>query len=42
MKPLHRAREVDALRFTHRQETVKKDIERCFGVLQARFEVIRR
>jgi hypothetical protein len=27
--------------FASRQETCRKDVERCFGVLQARFAIIR-
>lgn len=41
VKPLHHPGNYDEAYFTKRQEDVRKDIERFFGVLQARFCVLR-
>ena len=41
-KPMHRAESAGEKRYSQRQETVRKDVERLFGVLQSRFEILRR
>jgi Plant transposon protein len=40
-KPLKAPTSLMERHYTSRQESVRKDIERCFGVLQARFNVLR-
>lgn len=41
-KPIHHPMNEREKVYTKRQEAIRKDIERCFGVLQSRFEVLRR
>lgn len=41
-KPIHQPTTDQEQVYTKRQEAIRKDIERCFGVIQARFEVLRR
>ena len=41
-KPIHQPTDEGQKCYTKRQEAIRKDIERCFGVMQARFEIIRR
>lgn len=36
-KPLHQAEQDEEKRYCTQQEAVRKDVERCFGVLRARF-----
>lgn len=42
VKPIHHPVDEHERTFTKNQEAIRKDIERCFGVLQARFGVLRR
>eukprot|EP00171_Calliarthron_tuberculosum_P002978 IDg2978t1 len=41
-RPIHQPTREDESRYTKLQEALRKDIERAFGVLQARFQVLRR
>ena len=41
-KPIHQPSNDAESKYTKLQEGVRKDIERCFGVLQARFFILRR
>ena len=42
LKPIQQPLNVDEKKFSKFQEGVRKDIERLFGVLQTRFEILRR
>lgn len=41
-KPIHHPANEREQLYSKRQEAIRKDIERCFGVLQSRFEILRR
>lgn len=41
VQTIHMAPDEKRAYFSQRQEAVRKDVERCFGVLQARFAIIR-
>lgn len=41
VKPIHAPTSEAESKLTKHQEAVRKDVERCFGVLQARFKVLR-
>lgn len=41
-KPIHHPTTVQEKEYSKLQESVRKDVERCFGVLQSRFEILRR
>ena len=40
-QPIHHPETESERKYTKRQEAVRKDVERCVGVLQARFNVLR-
>ena len=42
LKPIHQPINRDEKKFSKLQEGIRKDIERLFGVLQTRFEILRR
>lgn len=39
---MHQADPDDEKRYSTRQEATRKDMERCLGVMQARFEIVSR
>ena len=41
-KPIHQSTSTKESNYSVRQEAVRKDVERLFGVLQTRFEILRR
>ena len=41
VQTIHMAHDEKRGYFSQRQEVVRKDVEQCFGVLQARFAIIR-
>lgn len=40
--PIHNPRNEQEIRYKVLQEAVRKDVERCFGILQSRFYINRR
>lgn len=41
VKPIHSPQSPEEIKFTQRQEAVRKDVERFYGVFQGRFKVLR-